>query len=126
MAKSINDITSVKMTERHYDIDKMQPGVTSVIELTEDRISTYYTEYKKRKKLNLEEKKVDKKEMSAFFIELYEFARSAEMCCETIDDCSHEIVFNYGPFHREIFQGETVKGKETLNGKIYAFLNLHK
>ena len=65
-------------------------------------------------------------EMKAFFKELYDFVRTAEISCETIDDCSHEVTFIYGPLHREIFEGATIKGHEDLIHKITSFINAHR
>ena len=123
MAKSINNITSVWVIERHTDVVNLapKPGITNVIELTEEEIRTYYTEYKKRKKLNLIVTKTDEKEMKAFFSELYDFVRSAEICCRIVDDCIYEVTFNYGPLHREVFEGATVNGERTLIGMIHRF-----
>ncbi len=126
MSKTINNITAVKVAEQHFDVERLQPGRTWVTEITEEGICTYYTEYKSRKKLGVSTTPLSKQEIRDFFKELYDFARSAEMCCETIDDCSHKVTFMYGPMHKEIFEGATCKGNESLIGKIDRFVNLHR
>lgn len=126
MADTINRIESVKLTEQIFDLRKMRPGRTLCLELTEGEICTYYTEYKKRKRLGLSKTLVSKEEMNAFFEELYDFVRNAENSYLTIDDCCHKVTFFYGPMHREIFVGDTVRGDESLLGKIHGFVNSHR
>ena len=126
MSKTINNIIAVKVAEQIFDVERLQPGITWVTELSEEGICTYHTEYKSRKKLGIIKTPVSKQEMRTFFKELYDFARSAEECCLTIDDCSHKVTFFYSPMHKEIFEGETCKGHESLTGKIEGFVNLHR
>lgn len=126
MQGTINQILAVKVTEQIFDVDNLRPGRTWVMELTGDGICTYYTEYKSRKKLGVSDTPMSKREMDAFFLELYDFARSAEESYEALDDCSHKVTFIYGPMHKEIFEGETVKGRESLIGMIREFIDLHR
>ena len=93
MSKTINNIIAVKVAEQIFDVEKLQPGRTWVTELSEEGIVTYYTEYKSRKKLDVVRTKVQVQEMIKLFQELYDFARSAEECFITIDDCSHRVTF---------------------------------
>ena len=126
MADTINRIESVKLTEQIFDLKKMRPGRTLCIELTEGEICTYHTEYKKRKRLGVSKTLVNPEEMKVFFEELYDFVRNAESNCITIDDCAHKVVFSYGALHSETFWGETIKGRESLLGKIHGFVNSHR
>ncbi len=126
MQKTINNISTVIVAEQHYDVEKEQPGITWVIELTEEGICTYHKEYKSQKKLGVSETPVNKDVMTAFFKELYEFARSADMSCEIIGDCSRKVTFIYSSLHKEIFEGATCKGEETLVGKIEGFVKLFR
>ena len=126
MADTINRIESVKLTEQIFDLRKMRPGRTLCIELTEGEICTYHTEYKKRKRLGVSKTLVNPEEMKVFFEELYDFVRNAENSYLTIDDCCHKVTFFYGPMHREIFVGDTVRGDESLLGKIHGFVNSHR
>lgn len=126
MADTINRIESVKLTEQIFDLKKMRPGRTLCIELTEGEICTYHTEYKKRKRLGVSKTLVNPEEMKVFFEELYDFVRNAENSYLTIDDCCHKVTFFYGPMHREIFVGDTVRGDESLLGKIHGFVNSHR
>ena len=126
MAETINQIQAVKVTEQIFDLRVMRPGRTLCTELTEGEICTYHTEYKKRKRLGVSKTLVDPEEMNAFFKELYDFVRTAESNCITIDDCEHKVVFSYGPLHSETFIGEKIKGRESLLGMIHGFVNSHR
>ena len=126
MSNTINEIIEVKVSEQVFDVDKMRPGRTWIKELSEDGIVTYYTEYKSRKKLDLEKIKVPVQEMRIFFARLYDFARSAEECYVTIDYCNHRVTFIYGPMHKEIFEGATIKGSQSLTGVIEDFVDEHR
>ena len=64
--------------------------------------------------------------MRSFFKELYDFARGAEDCFITIDDCSRRVTFIYGPMHKEIFEGETTNGGRSLTGIIEDFVDKHR
>ena len=50
MRQTINDIHTIRLTEQMYNVELFQPGDTTVTELSEEGITTYYTEYKSRKK----------------------------------------------------------------------------
>lgn len=126
MANTINEIIGVKVSEQIFDVEKLQPGRTWVTELSEEGIVTYYTEYKSRKKINVVKTEVPVQDMRSFFKELYDFARSAEECFITIDDCSRRVTFIYGPMHKEIFEGETTKGGRSLTGMIEDFAQKHR
>ena len=126
MANTINEIIGVKVAEQIFDVEKLQPGRTWVTELSEEGIVTYYTEYKSRKKINIVKTEVPVQEMRSFFIELYYFARGAEDCFITIDDCSRRVTFIYGPMHKEIFEGETTNGGKSLTGIIEDFVEKHR
>lgn len=126
MANTINQIIGVKVSEQIFDVEKLQPGRTWVTELSEEGIVTYYTEYKSRKKLDVVSTKVQVQVMKKLFQELYDFARSAEECFITIDDCSHRVTFIYGPMHKEIFEGETTKDGRSLTGIIEDFVEKHR
>ena len=106
MANTINEIIGVKVAEQIFDVEKLQPGRSWITELSEDGIVTYYTEYKSRKKHDIVKTEVPVQEMRSFFKELYDFARGAEDCFITIDDCSRRVTFIYGPMHKEIFEGK--------------------
>ena len=125
MANTINEIIGVKVAEQIFDVEKLQPGRTWVTELSEDGIVTYYTEYKSRKKHDIVKTEVPVQEMRSFFKELYDFARGAEDCFITIDDCSRRVTFIYGPMHKEIFEGETTNGGRSLTGIIEDFVDKH-
>ena len=126
MANTINEIIGVKAAEQIFDVEKLQPGRTWVTELSEDGIVTYYTEYKSRKKHDIVKTEVPVQEMRSFFKELYDFARGAEDCVITIDDCSRRVTFIYGPMHKEIFEGETTNGGRSLTGIIEDFVDKHR
>ena len=126
MANTINEIIGVKVAEQIFDVEKLQPGRTWVTELSEDGIVTYYTEYKSRKKHDIVKTEVPAQEMRSFFKELYDFARGAEDCFITIDDCSRRVTFIYGPMHKEIFEGETTNGGRSLTGIIEDFAQKHR
>ena len=126
MANTINEIIGVKVAEQIFDVEKLQPGRTWVTELSEDGIVTYYTEYKSRKKHDIVKTEVPVQEMRSFFKELYDFARGAEDCFITIDDCSRRVTFIYGPMHKEIFEGETTNGGRSLTGIIEDFAQKHR
>ncbi|MBR1642023.1 MAG: hypothetical protein IJ683_06860 [Butyrivibrio sp.] len=126
MANTINEIIGVKVAEQIFDVEKLQPGRTWVTELSEDGIVTYYTEYKSRKKHDIVKTEVPVQEMRSFFKELYDFARGAEDCFITIDDCSRRVTFIYGPMHKEIFEGETTKGGRSLTRMIEDFAQKHR
>ena len=126
MANTINEIIGVKVAEQIFDVEKLQPGRTWVTELSEDGIVTYYTEYKSRKKHDIVKTEVPVQEMRSFFKELYDFARGAEDCVITIDDCSRRVTFIYGPMHKEIFEGETTNGGRSLTGMIEDFAQKHR
>ncbi len=126
MVKTINNIEAVRVAEQHFDVETLKPGRTWVIELTESGILTYHTEYKSRKKLGESRTPVSKQEMKAFFKEMYDFARSADMCCETVDDCSHKVTFIYSPLHKEVCEGATLKGNDSLIGLIDGFVDAHR
>ena len=126
MANTINEIIGVKVAEQIFDVEKLQPGRTWVTELSEDGIVTYYTEYKSRKKHDIVKTEVPVQEMRGFFKELYDFARGAEDCFITIDDCSRRVTFIYGPMHKEIFEGETTNGGRSLTGIIEDFAQKHR
>ncbi len=126
MANTINEIIGVKVSEQIFDVEKLQPGRTWVTELSEEGIVTYYTEYKSRKKLDTVKTEVPVQEMRSFFKELYDFARGAEDCFITIDDCSRRVTFIYGPMHKEIFEGETTNGGRSLTGIIEDFVDKHR
>ena len=78
MADTINRIESVKLTEQIFDLEKMRPGRTLCIELSQGEICTYYTEYKKRKRVGLSKTLVSKEEMEAFFEELFQLEQDTE------------------------------------------------
>ena len=126
MANTINEIIGVKVAKQILDVEKLQPGRTWVTELSEEGIVTYYTEYKSRKKINVVKTEVPVQEMRSFFIELYDFARGAEDCFITIDDCSRRVTFIYGPMHKEIFEGETTNGGRSLTGIIEDFVDKYR
>ena len=126
MANTINEIIGVKVAEQIFDVEKLQPGRTWVTELSEDGIVTYYTEYKSRKKHDIVKTEVPVQEMRGLFKELYDFARGAEDCFITIDDCSRRVTFIYGPRHKEIFEGETTKDGRSLTGIIEDFAQKHR
>ena len=126
MANTINEIIGVKVAEQIFDVEKLQPGRTWVTELSEDGIVTYYTEYKSRKKHDIVKTEVPVQEMRSFFKELYDFARGAEDCFITIDDCSRRVTFIYGPMHKEIFEGETTNGGRSLTRMIEDFAQKHR
>lgn len=126
MANTINEIIGVKVSEQIFDVEKLQPGRTWVTELSEDGIVTYYTEYKSRKKIDVVKTEVPVQEMRSFFKELYDFARGAEDCFITIDDCSRRVTFIYGPMHKEIFEGETTNSGRSLTGMIEDFAQKHR
>ena len=126
MANTINEIICVKVAEQIFDVEKLQPGRTWVTELSEDGIVTYYTEYKSRKKHDIVKTEVPVQEMRSFFKELYDFARGAEDCVITIDDCSRRVTFIYGPMHKEIFEGETTNGGRSLTRMIEDFAQKHR
>ena len=126
MANTINEIIGVRVSEQIFNVEKLQPGRSWITELSEDGIVTYYTEYKNRKKHDIVKTEVPVQEMRSFFKELYDFARSAEECFITIDDCSRRVTFIYGPMHKEIFEGETTKGGKSLTGMIEDFAQKHR
>lgn len=126
MNLTINEIQMVKVVEKHFDVERMTDFNRWHYELYSDAIVTYRMEKGSQKKLGKSITPIAKDEMKAFFKELYDFVRTAEMSCETIDDCSHEVTFIYGPLHREIFEGATIKGHEDLIHKITSFINAHR
>lgn len=126
MANTINEIIGVRVSEQIFNVEKLQPGRSWITELSEDRIVTYYTEYKSRKKIDVVKTEVPVQEMRSFFKELYDFARGAEDCFITIDDCSRRVTFIYGPMHKEIFEGETTNGGRSLTGIIEDFAQKHR
>lgn len=126
MANTINEIIGVRVSEQIFNVEKLQPGRSWITELSEDGIVTYYTEYKSRKKHDIVKTEVPVQEMRSFFKELYDFARGAEDCFITIDDCSRRVTFIYGPMHKEIFEGETTNGGRSLTGIIEDFAQKHR
>ena len=126
MANTINEIIGVRVSEQIFNVEKLQPGRSWITELSEDGIVTYYTEYKSRKKHDIVKTEVPAQEMRSFFKELYDFARGAEDCFITIDDCSRRVTFIYGPMHKEIFEGETTNGGRSLTGIIEDFAQKHR
>ena len=126
MANTINEIIGVRVSEQIFNVEKLQPGRSWITELSEDGIVTYYTEYKSRKKHDIVKTEVPAQEMRSFFKELYDFARGAEDCVITIDDCSRRVTFIYGPMHKEIFEGETTNGGRSLTGMIEDFAQKHR
>ena len=126
MANTINEIIGVRVSEQIFNVEKLQPGRSWITELSEDGIVTYYTEYKSRKKHDIVKTEVPVQEMRSFFKELYDFARGAENCFVTIDDCSRRVTFIYGPMHKEIFEGEVTKGGRSLTGMIEDFAQKHR
>ena len=126
MANTINEIIGVRVSEQIFNVEKLQPGRSWITELSEDGIVTYYTEYKSRKKHDIVKTEVPAQEMRSFFKELYDFARGAEDCFITIDDCSRRVTFIYGPMHKEIFEGETTNGGRSLTGMIEDFAQKHR
>ena len=126
MANTINEIIGVRVSEQIFNVEKLQPGRSWITELSEDGIVTYYTEYKSRKKHDIVKTEVPVQEMRSFFKELYDFARGAEDCFITIDDCSRRVTFIYGPMHKEIFEGETTNGGRSLTGMIEDFAQKHR
>lgn len=126
MANTINEIIGVRVSEQIFNVEKLQPGRSWITELSEDGIVTYYTEYKSRKKHDIVKTEVPVQEMRSFFKELYDFARGAEDCFVTIDDCSRRVTFIYGPMHKEIFEGEVTKGDRSLTGIIEDFAQKHR
>jgi hypothetical protein len=126
MANTINEIIGVRVSEQIFNVEKLQPGRSWITELSEDGIVTYYTEYKSRKKHDIVKTEVPVQEMRSFFKELYDFARGAEDCFITIDDCSRRVTFIYGPMHKEIFEGETTNGGKSLTGIIEDFVDKHR
>lgn len=126
MANTINEIIGVRVSEQIFNVEKLQPGRSWITELSEDGIVTYYTEYKSRKKHDIVKTEVPVQEMRSFFKELYDFARGAEDCFVTIDDCSRRVTFIYGPMHKEIFEGETTNGGRSLTGIIEDFVDKHR
>lgn len=126
MANTINEIIGVRVSEQIFNVEKLQPGRSWITELSEDGIVTYYTEYKSRKKHDIVKTEVPVQEMRSFFKELYDFARGAEDCFITIDDCSRRVTFIYGPMHKEIFEGETTNGGRSLTGMIEDFVQKHR
>ena len=126
MANTINEIIGVRVSEQIFNVEKLQPGRSWITELSEDGIVTYYTEYKSRKKHDIVKTEVPVQEMRSFFKELYDFARGAEDCFVTIDDCSRRVTFIYGPMHKEIFEGETTNGGRSLTRMIEDFAQKHR
>ena len=126
MANTINEIIGVRVSEQIFNVEKLQPGRSWITELSEDGIVTYYKEYKSRKKHDIVKTEVPVQEMRSFFKELYDFARGAEDCFITIDDCSRRVTFIYGPMHKEIFEGETTNGGRSLTGMIEDFAQKHR
>ena len=126
MANTINEIIGVRVSEQIFNVEKLQPGRSWITELSEDGIVTYYTEYKSRKKHDIVKTEVPVQEMRSFFKELYDFARGAEDCFITIDDCSRRVTFIYGPMHKEIFEGETTNGGRSLTRMIEDFAQKHR
>ena len=126
MANTINEIIGVRVSEQIFNVEKLQPGRSWITELSEDGIVTYYKEYKSRKKHDIVKTEVPVQEMRSFFKELYDFARGAEDCFITIDDCSRRVTFIYGPMHKEIFEGETTNGGRSLTGIIEDFVDKHR
>ena len=126
MANTINEIIGVRVSEQIFNVEKLQPGRSWITELSEDGIVTYYTEYKSRKKHDIVKTEVPVQEMRSFFKELYDFARGAEDCVITIDDCSRRVTFIYGPMHKEIFEGETTNGGRSLTRMIEDFAQKHR
>ena len=126
MANTINEIIGVRVSEQIFNVEKLQPGRSWITELSEDGIVTYYTEYKSRKKHDIVKTEVPAQEMRSFFKELYDFARGAEDCFITIDDCSRRVTFIYGPMHKEIFEGETTNGGRSLTRMIEDFAQKHR
>lgn len=125
MAKTFNRITSVKAVVSFSDLIG---GGAEAIELFGDGACTYEYAAGSHKKLNEEHISIPKQEMKLFFEELYGFVRTADECCLTINDCSYEVTFNYDfdQLHQEVFKGMTIKGNESLLGKIGQFVDLHR
>lgn len=126
MRQTINDIHAIRLTEQMYNVELFQPGDTTVTELSEEGITTYYTEYKSRKKHDVVKTPVDRQEMTAFFKEVYKFIRNADESSTPIDDCSYKLTLYYNSYHKEILEGDTSCGDEYLLGKIYRFVEVHR
>lgn len=123
MNLTINEIKMVKVSEKHFDVDKPYHYDVEHIELYQDAIVTYRTEKGSARKIGKSTTPVSRKKMMSFLKDLYEFVRSAEISCDTIDDSTHEVTFVYGPLHKEVFEGTTVKEGEELIAKIVSFVN---
>lgn len=101
MEKAVNQVLAAKVTEQCFDVDKLQPRRTRVMELTRNGFRTYYMEDKNRKKLGVGDTLVSKKEMDKFFLKQYDFVRNIETRKVTIDGCPNKVTFIYSRYTRK-------------------------
>lgn len=119
----INKITSVKMTDKHFNYETMERGANIwVTELCLDKIKVSRRLKGTRGKLFKDEVKVQTEEMMEIFDQIYDFVRNAEYADILIDDTEHEIVITYNDFHRETIINNLYKDDEDLIGMIEAFV----
>ena len=122
MQWSVNKIEQITLKERTFNPLVDQIGETRVIEINEKGIRTYSVKDKSEKKLDVRDVPVSEEEIRGFFDEMYDFARSADMSCTTLDDTCHRVTFYYGNLHKEIFEGALCRGDEVLAGRIHNFV----
>lgn len=119
---SVNVITSVRVAEKSFNVETLSYSRAWVTELKGDAIITYRRQIGEKKQLDKSVIRVDEQTMKDFFAQLYDFARTAEFSETPIDDCSHKVTFYYDGYHKEIFEGMTYKGSDTLIGMIDRFV----
>lgn len=120
---TINEINEIKLSENIYDVPNFRPGNTYVVDITTHKITTYYTKYQSKVKQDLEVIPVKGDFARIFFKRIYKFIREAEYCTETCDDTSHKTTIVYDNYHKEILEGEVVKGdSQFLTSMIHSFV----
>ena len=118
----INEIEKVRVYEKIANPFFEEELDASVIEIFADHIATYKEKAGTRERYDVEKLCVESAIIKSFFEVLYSFIRTADTCRKTKDDKKHIVTITYNGFHKEIFEGATLKGEEELSWKIKTFV----
>jgi len=122
--KNINDIVAVKVTIVRFMSLSVQR--TEYMDFNLDGVTTYFKEKGKRKLFEFEETSIEKAQMKSFFKEIYDFVRGATDEDLLTDDQKCEVDIIYSMAHREILDGNTLRGTELLIDKLQKFVDDHR
>jgi len=121
---NINEIKAIKVKIEHFI--PLSDQKTEFIEFNLDGVTTSYKERGKRKVLDIMPTFLDRDEMKSFFEEIYDFIRNASEEDLLTDDLNCEVEIIYSPAHREILDGNTLRGTELLIDKLQKFVDDHR